>query len=203
MILLGCFVTALGVILLKHSHLVTGGTAGLSLNLAYFFHLSFAFVFFVINIPFYLFSLIQMGWRFTCRTILSVSILTLLTGIDTFLPAFTMPLLFGALGGGLLIGLGLTVLFTNGASLGGANILALFLQKKYSWNPGKVNLIFDVIVVFTGLYSIGIKNGICSIVSIVVISVVISCFKRQIAATQLPNQTKGPVMRHGVTTMQN
>ena len=80
-----------------------------------------------------------MGWKFTVTTIGSVSLLSLLTSLDHLLPAFTLPSLMGAVTGGLIAGLGLSILFMNGASLGGANILALFAQRKFGWDPGKVN----------------------------------------------------------------
>ncbi|MGG3573512.1 YitT family protein [Bacillus gobiensis] len=199
-IILGCILTALGIIILRHSHLITGGTAGLSLNLSYFFHFPFAFIFFVINLPFYLFSIIQMGLRFTLMTLFSVFLLSVITWFDAFLPGFTIPLLFGAVIGGLFIGFGLTLLFKNGASLGGANILALFLQRKYGWNPGKVNLLFDMVVVCSGMYTVGFSNGLSSILSIVTTSIVISCFKHQISSG---NAQRKPVIQPGVTTMQN
>ncbi|RBN39818.1 hypothetical protein DMN50_18355, partial [Priestia megaterium] len=63
-IILGCTIASIGVLILRHSHVVTGGTAGLSLSLSYALPLSFAVIFFLINIPFYLFSFFQMGWKF-------------------------------------------------------------------------------------------------------------------------------------------
>jgi len=104
LILLGCLMVSIGVIILKHSNLVTGGTAGLSLSATYLFNLPFSVVFFLINIPFYIFSFIRMGWNFTLSTICSVAILSALTSIDAFLPAFTFPMLLGAvLGVSLLV----------------------------------------------------------------------------------------------------
>ncbi|MBB3233032.1 YitT family protein [Halomonas stenophila] len=38
--------------------------------------------------------------------------------------------------GGSLIGLGMRVLFRHRTSLGGINILALFLQQRHGWRAG-------------------------------------------------------------------
>ncbi|WP_246943415.1 YitT family protein [Bacillus pinisoli] len=179
-ILLGCLVVTFGVILLKHSNIVTGGTAGLALSVSYLVNLPFAIVFFLINLPFYIFSVLHMGWRFTLKTAGAVSLLSLMTAVDQFLPDFTIPMLVGSVLGGLVIGLGLTLIFMNGASLGGANILALFLQKRFNTNPGTVNFIFDFIVVISSIMVIGWVKGLCSILSIFVISKVISYFKEHI-----------------------
>ncbi|UNL86469.1 YitT family protein [Priestia koreensis] len=182
-IVIGCLITSIGVIFLKHSHVVTGGTAGLSLNLSYLTHFSFGTWFFLINIPFYIFSFVRMGWKFTLSTILAVTLLSIMTSLDRFLPSFTILSFPGAIAGGILIGFGLAYLFLNKASLGGANILALFCQKKWGWDPGKMNFAFDVVVVLIGAYSVGLVSGLLSILSIAVTSYIISYFKHRIASS--------------------
>ncbi|MEK4563159.1 YitT family protein [Alkalihalobacillus sp. FSL R5-0424] len=178
LIFVGCLLASLGVIVLTHADLVTGGTAGLSLSIAYLTGLPFAFLFFIINIPFYLFSISRMGLSFTVTTILSVTILTLMTSMNAFLPDFSIPYWLGALGGGIVIGMGLSLLFRHQASLGGSNILALFLQKRFGFDPGKTNFLFDCVVVASSLYAIGWIKGFFSVLSIAVTSKVISYYKQ-------------------------
>lgn len=189
-ILLGCFIVAAGVIILQHASLLTGGTAGLSLGLVYLFHMPFSFFFFLINIPFYIFSFVTMGWRFTASTILAITFLSILTSVDALLPAFAIHPLAGALFGGAIIGLGVSYLFINGASLGGAHILALFLQKKFNLNPGKVNFSFDFMVISLSLFTVGLLNGLYSIVSVLVLSWIISYFKGKYAPTAAKKPAK-------------
>jgi uncharacterized membrane-anchored protein YitT (DUF2179 family) len=180
-IFIGCLLTSLGVVILKDSHIVTGGTAGLSLSLSYLTNLPFSILFFVINLPFYIFSVIRMGWRFTLSTVGSVTLLSLLAALEQWIPAISIPMLVGSIFGGFIIGVGVTMVFLNGSSLGGANILALFLQKRFNINPGKVNFLFDLTVVLSSIYAVGATKGIFSIISIAVTSKVISYFKNQIA----------------------
>ncbi len=189
-ILLGCLILSIGVLILRHSHLVTGGTVGLSLSFSYIFNLPFTLLFFIINIPFYIFSFIQMGWKFTVSTILAVTIVSMLTSVDQFIPAFNMNPLAGAIIGGIINGFGLSILFLNKASLGGLNILALFLQKKCNWNPGKVNFVFDCLVVLSGIYFIGALKGMLSILSIFFTSSIISFYKKKIANSIQSEQDK-------------
>mgnify|MGYP001499116640 CR=1 FL=1 len=192
MLVLGCLITSMGVLILRHSQVVTGGTAGLSLTLSYLFNAPFAIFFFTTNIPFYLFSFYRMGWRFTATTILSVSLLSLLTGLDRWLPTFSLTTGAGAVTGGILIGFGLSMLFINRASLGGINILALFLQQKKKWNPGTVNFVFDFIIVLLGIYSVGIARGLWSILSIAITSCIISYFKKKIGNNNAPTAQPHP-----------
>lgn len=176
---------SIGVLILHHSHLVTGGTAGLSLSLSYVFGMPFSVVFFLINIPFYILSLIRMGLQFTLSTLAAITILSFLTGLDQWFPDFSIPPLIGALVGGLVIGLGLTMIFLNRSSLGGANILALYLQRRFGWDPGKTNFVFDFLVVASSFYSVGFWKGLYSVLSIYILAKVISLFKRQIAARNM------------------
>jgi uncharacterized membrane-anchored protein YitT (DUF2179 family) len=180
-ILIGILLTSIGVIVLKHSNIVTGGTAGLTLSMTYLTGFPFAIIFFLINLPFYLFSVIQLGWKFTLSTIGSVTALSLITSIDQWLPHFSIPMLVGSVGGGFFIGIGLSIVLLNGSSLGGANILSLFLQKKYGFNPAKVNFLFDLLVVCSCLFTVGFLKGIFSIVSIYVTAQVFNNFKNEIA----------------------
>ncbi|WP_019395362.1 YitT family protein [Priestia filamentosa] len=182
-ILLTCLLTGTGVIILNHSHVVTGGTAGLSLSLAYLSDVPFTILFFLINIPFYIFSFFKMGMKFTVTTICAVTLLSLITAVNPILPSFEIPSIVGAVIGGAIIGLGLSLLFINGASLGGFNIVTLYFQKRFQLNPGKVNFSLDFVVVLLSMYSIGIFKGLCSVVSIAVTSFIIGYFKRQIAAS--------------------
>jgi uncharacterized membrane-anchored protein YitT (DUF2179 family) len=53
---------------------------------------------------------------------------------------------FAALGGGLLIGAGFIILFRHRASLGGLNVLVLWLQERFGWRAGYVQLGMDALI---------------------------------------------------------
>ncbi len=180
-ILLGCMLVSVGLLLLRHSQVVTGGTAGLALSLSYLLQLPFAALFFVINIPFYVFSFVRMGWSFTLSTMISVGIVSLMSSLGSLIPAFEMPVIAGTVLGSILCGFGLSTLFMNRASLGGVNIVAIFLQQRLGWNPGIVNFVFDSLVVCIGFYSVGWYEAILSVLSVVIVSGIISYFKQRIA----------------------
>jgi uncharacterized membrane-anchored protein YitT (DUF2179 family) len=178
---MGCLITAIGILFIRHTNMITGGTAGLSLNLTYLFDLPFPIIFFIVNLPFYIFSLLTMGWKFTCKTIFAICLLTLLTALDSFIPIPSFHSFISALLGGAFMGIGSSIIFSNGASLGGAQILALFLQKKKNWDPGKTSFTFDFLVIFLSLFSIGITQLIISIFSIFITAQIISYFKNNIS----------------------
>jgi uncharacterized membrane-anchored protein YitT (DUF2179 family) len=178
----GCAIVSFGVVILQSSQVITGGTAGLALSVSYLMSWSFAIAFFLINLPFYILSVAKMGWNFTLSTLFAVTTLSLMTEVMQYLPSFTIAPLAGALLGGLVIGSGLCILFLNGSSLGGANILSLVLQKRFGLDPGKTLFTFDTLVILTGLISVGLVRGLYSILSVMVISLIISLLKNRIAA---------------------
>ncbi|REK69185.1 YitT family protein [Paenibacillus paeoniae] len=185
-IAIGCFVTAGGLVLLKHSGVVTGGTAGLALSLSPMLSIPFHYMFALLNLPFFVFSYFYMGKSFTFTTMAAIALLTGLSSLDSLLPAFTIPALPGAIIGGAFIGVGLIGLFRNGASLGGATILALYLHRKHGINPGKSNFIFDFIVIASSLFVYSLTNGLLSVLSITVTSTVLALLKRKLTTAKPP-----------------
>ena len=185
-IIVGCFFCSIGILELHHAHLVTGGVPGLSLSFSYLLGVPFATLFLAVNFPFYILSIMRMGWNFTLSTVFAALILSLLTAVDPFLPNIILPEWAGAVLGGGFVGFGLSCLFWNGSSLGGVNILVLYLQRRFGWDPGKTTFVVDCAVVLSGVYSVGILKGFYSVLSVVIISCIISYFKGRIANRNKP-----------------
>ena len=107
----------------------------------------------LINLPMFLLGGLKIGKRFFAGSLLGMVLRSVL--IDSFaLIQFpkTEPLL-ATMYGGVLCGLGLGVVFVNGTSTGGSDILVRLLKLRYKNVPiGQISMTFDVIVVaFTGL----------------------------------------------------
>ena len=63
---------------------ITGQTAGVAVILSYLSGYSFGTVFFVINLPFYFFAWKRLGTEFTVKSLISVTLLSVLTDVDFF-----------------------------------------------------------------------------------------------------------------------
>jgi len=181
-VIIGCVIVNIGVVFLSQAHLVTGGTTGIALGVMYLFHISFAAALMLVSIPFYVLSIWKMGWQFTISSFLAVVMLSLASSLNMYLPQIFIPDYLAAIVGGALMGLGLSFLFWNQSSLGGINVLALYLQKDWRLDPGKVSLVMDSIIVLCYFYYVGLEKGICSIVSVIISGLIISYFKEKIAA---------------------
>ncbi|MFC3798783.1 YitT family protein [Cohnella sp. GCM10012308] len=191
LIVLGCIVTAIGVSLLKEARIVTGGSAGLALSLSYLFHMKFPVLFILINLPFLLFAWVKMGRSFTLRTIGAIALLSGLTSLERLLPEYHMPVMGEAVAGGALVGIGICILFKNGASFGGSTVLARYLQLKYGRDPGKTGFAFDLAVIATSLSAISLGGALISALSLAITGTLISLYKGRLNASrhQTPGQT--------------
>lgn len=150
--LTGTLFVALGIVMFNQAGLLTGGTAGLALLLHYATGVDFAPAFFLVNLPFYALAWLRMGAAFTLKTFAAVALLSLFAWLLPQGLAFrhlSPPL--AAVLGGLLCGTGMLILFRHRASLGGLNVVVLYLQERFGWRAGKVQMLLDSLIVLGGL----------------------------------------------------
>lgn len=148
----GTLFVALGLVLFRQAGLMTGGTAGIAFVLHYATGWRFGPLFFAINLPFYWLAWRRMGARFTLKTFAAVALLSLLSELlPQWLRLSHVEPLFAALGGGLLAGAGFIMLFRHRASLGGLNVLVLWLQERRGWRAGKLQMAIDCAILLASL----------------------------------------------------
>lgn len=151
-LLAGTLFVALGVVMFGSAGLLTGGTAGIAFLIHYATGTSFSTAFFVINLPFYVFAYQRMGAAFTLKTFLAVALLSVFTYLlpqGLHFDHLSRPL--AAVLGGLLCGTGMLMLFRHRASLGGLNVVVLYLQDRLGWRAGKVQMAMDGLIVLAAL----------------------------------------------------
>ncbi|WP_407333911.1 YitT family protein [Enterovibrio sp. 27052020O] len=156
-LLLGSALVSLGVIFFNQVGLLTGGTAGLAIFVTKVSDFSFGQVFFALNLPFYVLSVMRMGWRFTLNTFIAVTLVSLAVDhLYHVIEIARIEPLYAALIGGGLIGMGMLVIFRHKMSLGGFNILALYLQERFGIRAGKVQMALDCAIVVMSLFIVDI-----------------------------------------------
>jgi len=174
-LLAGTLFVALGVVMFRHAGLLTGGTAGLAFLLHYATGWNFSLVFFLINLPFYGLALQRMGWVFTLKTFAAVSLLALLAQwVPHWITFGELSTGFAAVAGGLLMGAGMLMLFRHRASLGGFNVLVLWLQERHGWRAGRVQMAFDCAIVLAALAVVDSGQIAWSVVGAVVLNMTLA-----------------------------
>jgi uncharacterized membrane-anchored protein YitT (DUF2179 family) len=173
-VLVGTLFVSFGIALFKNAGLLTGSTAGIAFLVHYALGWSFGAVFFAINVPFYYFALVRMGWRFTARSFCAVALVSAFSELHrTFIQLGAADPLYTGLFGGLLMGVGFIILFRHQTSLGGINVLSLYLQDKYGVRAGKLQMGVDVCILLSSILVVSPKALLASLVGAVALNVVI------------------------------
>ncbi|KAB0466062.1 MULTISPECIES: YitT family protein [Vibrio] len=174
-LILGSALVSLGVIFFNQVGLLTGGTAGLAIFITKVTDLSFGQVFFALNLPFYILSVARMGWRFTISTFIAVSIVSFAVDyLYHVIQIAEIHALYAALLGGGLIGTGMLVIFRHKMSLGGFNILALFLQERFGIRAGKVQMALDCAIVVLSLFIVDVSLVLLSVLGAIVTNLILA-----------------------------
>jgi uncharacterized membrane-anchored protein YitT (DUF2179 family) len=153
LILLGNLLYAVSVVLfIRPVDVITGGVGGVAQMIEYLTgFLPMGVMVILINLPLFLISFRSMGRQFLIRTIVATVASSLM--IDVLTPFITEWHITGdtflsVLYGGVLMGLGLGLVFTRGATTGGSDIIAkLVTRKKPHISLGRVNLSVNAIVI--------------------------------------------------------
>ena len=162
----GTVLASLGVMLLAKAGLITGGVAGMAFLLHYAFGWSFGLGFFLMNLPFYYLAYKRLGRAFTIKTFVAIGLLALLTEYQPkLLEIGHVNPVWAAVLGGLLIGMGMLALFRHRASLGGVGIVALYLQDRFGWRAGLVQLAVDLVILAVSFLVASPFIVFCSVIS--------------------------------------
>jgi uncharacterized membrane-anchored protein YitT (DUF2179 family) len=170
----GLFV-AFGVFLFQSQDLMVGGAAGIALLGTYAIDMDFGVLFFLINLPFYTLAWTRISKRFTLNTFISVTTVSILTEqIPAFVDISSINPIFAAILGGLLIGVGMLIMFRHSSSLGGLGILAFYLQSRFNIRAGTFQLTVDSAILLCGLFFIPWHLVLISILAAFCLNMVIS-----------------------------
>lgn len=152
-ILTGTFLVAQGFFFLQSASLLTGGTAGLALLASQMTSFSLGTLYFVANCPFYLLAWKRFGSRFAINSAISGALVSVITDhLYLVISLDTINQVYCAVAGGLLMGLGMLILFRHSSSLGGFNVLCLFIQDKFGISVGKSQLAIDCAILFASFF---------------------------------------------------
>ncbi len=171
----GTLFVALGVVMFQQAGLFTGGTAGIAFLVHYGTGLGFGPAFFLINLPFYAFAWWRMGPAFTIKTFIAVASLSLFAYLlpKGLTVGYVFPPLAAVLGG-MLCGAGMLMLFRHKASLGGLSVVVLYLQERFGWRAGHVQMGFDCLIVICAFFVADWQRVALSVLGAVAMNLIIA-----------------------------
>ena len=174
----GCILTALGLYLLNSSSLLISGTAGVGMILSTLTSLTFGQLFFLLNLPFYILAWRALGKEFAIRTFVAVSLLSALSELFKHIVYIELHPIVSAILGGLLVGFGLTILFRHNASLGGLNILAVYLERRFNIHAGRTTLVADICILMAAVLVLDVWGLLFSLLAFLCLSSVVGRYHR-------------------------
>lgn len=148
-VIVGSAAVAAGLVMFTiPNNIAPGGVSGLATALAHISPIPVSLWSLLLNIPLLICALWKMGKRPLILTLLSTVLLSVFIELLAFLPKYTNDKLIASVFGGVLMGLGLGILFLRGISTGGTDLLALMLKKLLPNIPsGTLLMLIDAAIV--------------------------------------------------------
>lgn len=151
----GLLLNALGwTAFLIPAQITGGGITGVSTLIFYASKFPVGISYLIINGILVLIAIKILGRGFGVKTIFSVAVLTIL--FSMLQQIITMPLVndtfLSSVIGGILAGAGVGIVFSQGGSTGGTDIIAMIINKYRNINPGRVILYIDIFIIASSFF---------------------------------------------------
>jgi len=168
LIVIGIFSAAFGLKgFLLSSRFIDGGVTGVSMLISDIFGVPLPLLLLLVNVPFVLIGLRQVGRRFALKSALGIAGLALCLAVVPF-PDITPDKLLTAVFGGLFIGAGIGLAIRGGSVLDGTEIAALLISRKsHLLRVGDVILIVNVLIFITAAIFLSVETAMYSILTYV------------------------------------
>ena len=173
----GAAILSLGIgVFLIDAKVVPGGASGLAMAIHYLTgdKIPVGMLVWIINIPLYIWGIKELGKRFGVRTFFGFTLNAFfidffrgdfpglgfirLQDTQTVQNLLKQDFLFLIIISGVLIGIGLGIIFKFNGTTAGSDIVAAIFQKKYGWKPGQAMMIVDFLVILFATFIIEMKN---------------------------------------------
>ncbi|MCK9479347.1 MAG: YitT family protein [Firmicutes bacterium] len=151
--IIGSFIAAAAISLFLAPNKITGGGInGVAIVLHYFLRYPVGIITLVLNIPLFMLGIWSEGKGFGIKSIYATILMSVFIDLLEGLPAFTDDVFLAGIFGGLLMGVGLGLVFVSGATTGGTDIIAKLVQKAVRHlSIGKILLTVDILVILTAM----------------------------------------------------
>lgn len=136
------------------SEIVGGGVTGAAALLYYATGIPVAITFFLVNLVLIVIGIKSLGFGFGIKTIYSAVVLSVFFAI--LQPLITMPVVddrfMSAIIGGIMGGASVGLVFTQGGSTGGTDIIAMIINKYRNVSHGRIILYLDLVIISSSYF---------------------------------------------------
>lgn len=156
-ILVGATILAVGMnMFMVPNMLAPGGVSGLAVVVYHLLKVPVGLTIIILNIPLFIIGFRVLGTRVVLQSLLGTFLFSLAVEITApLLPAVTEDLLLASVYGGLVMGVGVGLVFRYRGSTGGTGLLSLILARVWGVSPGQAMLWGDMAVLATAVFVFG------------------------------------------------
>ena len=166
MILTGGFITAAAInIFLVPFKLLSAGVTGIAMLLHYFLpSLSIGLTMLILNVPIFILGWLYIDRRFTFWSLYGMGVLAISLDLTASWAAWNPAndLYMALIIGGLLAGVGMGVTFRARGSMGGTDIIAAILRKKYSTSIGSAQFMMNAGILLALAFKFSFQSALAS-----------------------------------------
>ena len=164
------FAFSIGLFILP-GNVLTGGVAGIATLLKAYIPISEDYLVIIINTLLFIIGSILLGKEFFLNTLVySISYPFMLLLVTRHLPPINIDPLLGAIYGGFIGGIAIGIMFRNGGSSGGVDVIALIMEKYFNIKPSNTVMVIDALTVIAGLYVYGLNSVLIGLLSVYLLS---------------------------------
>lgn len=173
-IILGSFITALGVNALQiPNRIAAGGAAGIATIVYHLTGFEPGLTLLLINVPLLIISGFVIGWRFSWFSVFGGLVTSGWVYVTSNITPWTDDPILGALYGGVVTGIGIGIVFRSRGSTGGTDLAAGLLRRLTGLPIGQALLLIDTLIVAGAGFVFGPDLAMYALVSIFVCTRVI------------------------------
>ena len=172
-------------IFLLPSRLAAGGVSGISTILYELFLFNPAYVQWLINIPLLFLGVILVGKEFSLKTLVGTFFVPFVIWLTMDMKLVVDNPLLSAIYGGIMLGVGLGIVYRGNGSTGGTALIAQLVKKYTSLSSGFSQLLVDGLVVVASAFVFNFELALYAMIAIYVTSKVIDFVQLQTSPTKL------------------
>jgi len=151
------------VLFLVPHHIVPGGVSGISMVLHYLLKTPVGLVAIAINVPIFIWGFREIGRTFAVKSVIGMVLSALMIDFFTYVvklhPATNNKIL-ATVYGGILLGVGLGIVFRGNGSTGGSDIVGQVLSRHSNLSTGVAIAVIDFVVIsLSGLTSHSLESA--------------------------------------------
>ncbi|MBR0418927.1 MAG: YitT family protein [Erysipelotrichaceae bacterium] len=175
MIELGSFLFALSIgLFILPGKVLTGGVAGIVSLLSAYIDFDADIMVIILNTLLFIIGSILLGKEFFFNTLLySISYPLMLLFVTRRMASVEIEPILASLYGGFIGGVAIGIMFRNGGSSGGVDVIALSLEKYFHIKVNHTIMAVDALTVLAGLYTYGLNAVLIGLLSVFMMSLAI------------------------------